>query len=140
MKTLFNWLEILTWNEYYKNRCIPLASNQQRRWQASTLQSETWTLYINWSYLRLYEYNILFHWKFTLENSIQKWTHATSFEPAKPSVDAWHDISRICDYMKTTFIRLQFIWKVFSPKKMARASRINVTEHILMIIQKYIIY
>ena len=65
-------------------------------------------------------------------------------EPAYWSMDALQHISLICEYMKTTFRRLQFVFKFISPKKtvkqMARASRFYIKQHFLLIEKNNIIF
>ena len=68
---------------------------------------------------------------------------AMRIEPAYCSVDALHHICHVCEYMKTTFRRLQFVFKLIWPKKtekkMARASRFYIKQHFFLI-EKTILY
>ena len=65
---------------------------------------------------------------------------AVSIEPAEWSMDALHHTSRISEYMKTTFIRLQFVFKVIWAKKNGEGFALLHNTAFLLITKQYYNY
>jgi hypothetical protein len=103
----------------YKNECQPQASNQR----VHTCSTGTTDLMDASCHLNVFATTYMDTFVFWFKISVPKHTQAMRIEPAHWSVDASHHISRICEYMKTTLRRLQFVFKLIWPEKTGKKWR-----------------